>query len=74
MRTTLTLTVDDELAQFIADLPGLVDPSALINRLLHEDMARRGIQIDPTLKTRLQNDEELNEAEFMLDENTHAAE
>ena len=42
MRKTLTLTVDRDLAQFIDDQPGMIDPSAFINQLIHEDMQKKG--------------------------------
>jgi hypothetical protein len=74
MRTTLTLTVDNALAEFIHALPGFIDPSALMNRLLREDMARCGMQPDATLTARLENDDVMTLAEFALDEDTHAAE
>lgn len=73
MRTTLTLNVDQELAEFIANQQGSVDPSALINKLLHEEMSRKGIHIDSHLKSKLQDDEVLQALEMHMDENTHAA-
>jgi hypothetical protein len=73
MRTTLTLTVEEEMARFIASQQGLVDPSALINKLIHEDMERKGIQISSDSKSKLQDDEILQALELHIDENTHAA-
>ncbi|MCE3235599.1 MAG: hypothetical protein K0Q50_1779 [Vampirovibrio sp.] len=73
MRTTLTLTVDEEMARFINEQPGLVDTSALINKLIHEDMMRKGITVDPAIKAKLQQDDVLQTLELYADENTHAA-
>lgn len=73
MRTTLTLTVDEETARVMTESPaGFGDPSALINKLIHEDMARKGVRIDPTLKSRMQKDDIAQTVELFLDENTHA--
>ena len=38
MHTTLTLTLDQYLADFIQQQPGTLDPSAFINTLILEDM------------------------------------
>lgn len=71
MRKTLTLTLDQETARFICQDP-VMDPSALINQLFHQDMTRRGIQIDPEYKTRMK-DEMIQAFELYLDEDTPAA-
>lgn len=73
MKTTLILTVDEELAEFIQNQPGVVDPSAFINKLFHEEMVRKSVRLDPGLKSSIRNDEVKREAELFLDENTHAA-
>lgn len=73
MRTTLTLTVDEEMARFINEQPGLVDTSALISKLIHEDMMRKGITVDLAIKAKLQQDDVLQTLELYADENTHAA-
>ncbi|HEY9686252.1 MAG TPA: hypothetical protein V6C52_04680 [Coleofasciculaceae cyanobacterium] len=72
MRKTLTLTVDEEMAQFINNQPGTNDPSALINKLFHEEMKRKGFQADPSMRARMR-DEVIQEFELFLDANTHAA-
>lgn len=73
MITTLTLTVDPDTAKFIQEQPGVVDPSALINQLIHEDMTEKGIQLHPKTVNQIENDEVLQELELYLDEDTHAA-
>jgi hypothetical protein len=72
MRKTLTLTVDEEMAQFINSQPGTNDPSALINKLFHEEMKRKGFQSDPSVQARMR-DEVIQEFELFMDANTHAA-
>jgi hypothetical protein len=42
MRTTFVLTVDESLADFIYNQQGSVDPSAFVNKLVHDEMARLG--------------------------------
>lgn len=72
MRMTLTLTVDEDLAQFIQHQPGMMDASAFINQLLHDACRRRGIYIDNHLKAKIKDD--VNQAaELILDESTHSA-
>jgi hypothetical protein len=73
VKTTLILTVEEEMAEFIRNQPGMVDPSAFINKLFHDDMARKSITLDPRLRSSIRNDEVKREAELFLDENTHAA-
>jgi len=71
MRTTLTLEVNDELSEFLNNQAGTTDPSALINKLLRDEMSRQG-----TTDRQLQfNDQDGLQAEMenFLDENTHAA-
>lgn len=71
MRATVVLTVDDALAEFMNSQQGLMDPSALINQLIHEEMAaHEGNKGDPA---RL-DDPVLVEQEAWLDADTHAAE
>lgn len=73
MRSTLILEVDDQMSEFIKSQQGLVDPSALVNKLLHEEMAREGIDMNSPGQAATQHDETQVAMEEFLDENTHAA-
>ena len=72
MRTTLTLTVDEDLAEFVRNQQGIVDPSAFISMLLREDMERRGIRIDSPARSQSQ-DAISRELELLMDEDAPAA-
>lgn len=48
MHTTLTLTLDQYLADFIQQQPGTLDPSAFINTLILEDMRHIHMQHNKT--------------------------
>ena len=74
MRKTLVLSVERELVQFMETQQGLVDPSALINKLFHEDMQRKGFKPDSNIKSKLQQDEVLQELELLADEDAFSAE
>lgn len=71
MRSTLILEVDDRMSEFIKNQQGLVDPSALINKLLREEMAREGMDAKSGQAPK-QDDIKVAMEEF-LDENTPAA-
>ncbi len=69
MRTTLVLTLDDELAAFLYNRPGMVDPSAMVNRLVRQAMARHPEQA----ASGTVSDGVSVAMEAMLDEDTPAA-
>ncbi len=70
---TAVLTVNEELAQFIENQQGMVDPSALVNKLIHDEMDRQGFQVDKQAPSPLE-DKTLEALELFLDEDTHPAE
>lgn len=72
MRKTLTITVDNELAEFIDKQPGMVDPSEFINRLFQQDMQKKGFQMSPSTHREL-HDEVVKELELMVDQDIPAA-
>jgi hypothetical protein len=71
MRTTFVLTVDDELSDFIGSR-GTVDPSALVNQLIRQEMEARNYRPKPGEVEKISNDPVLVGLEEHLDENTHA--
>lgn len=73
MRATITLSVDPETAEFIRSQPGTEDPSAIVNKLIQDEMKRKGVTIDQRRKTEIENDEVLQQFELLLDEDTHAS-
>jgi len=72
MRKTLTLTLDNELAEFIQNQQGMVDPSEYINHLFHEDMKKHGFQLNPTTKQAIQDDV-IKELELSVDRDIPSA-
>ena len=42
MANTVVLDIDKDLAEFIRHQSGVVDPSAFVNQLLHQEMQREG--------------------------------
>jgi hypothetical protein len=72
MRKTLTLTVDQKLAEFIDAQPGLVDPSEFVNRLFHQDMQKKGFQMSQHTERQL-HDDVVKELELMADGDIPAA-
>lgn len=66
MRKTLTLTLDNELAEFIQNQQGMVDPSEYMNQLFHEDMKKHGFQADQSTKQAIQDDV-IKELELSVD-------
>jgi len=72
MRKTMTLTVDCQIADFIQNQPGMVDPSAYITQLFHEDMKKHGFQMSPQTKHAL-NDDVIKELELSVDQNIPSA-
>jgi hypothetical protein len=71
MRSTLILEVDDQISEFINSQQGLVDPSALVNKLLRDEMKREGSQADG--RGEAYNDDIKVAMEEFVDENTPAA-
>ena len=73
MRTTLVLTVDETLGEFLENQQGLSDPSALVNKLLHEAMQN---EVQPAVQASdrgLPAHDDVDVAlEEHLDENTHS--
>lgn len=72
MKKTLILDVNDELAEFIEQQPGLVDTSALINELFHKDMQKKGFHLSPHTQQRM-HDEVVKELELWADKDIPAA-
>lgn len=71
MRTTLTITVDQDLADFIHRQPGVIDPSAFINKLIHDDIRKQNISPGDTKNNKA--DKTVKELELSLDEQIPAA-
>ena len=72
MRKTVTLTLGPDLADFIDQQPGMVDPSAFMARLFHEEMKRQGFQFNPNANPG-DHDEVLHELERMTERDIPAA-
>ncbi len=72
MRKTVTLTLEPELAEFIDQQPGMVDPSAFMARLFYEEMQRQGFQFNAQAKPG-EHDEVLHELERMTEQSIPAA-
>lgn len=73
MKTTLLVKLEPENQAFIQAQKDFTDPSALINKLFHEEIQRRGIKIDPALKESMAKDKVGQQLELMADEATPAA-
>jgi hypothetical protein len=72
MRKTLTLSLNEELADFIDSQPGMVDPSAFITELFHQDMRKYGFHLSPGNSQGL-HDEVVKELELWADKDAPAA-
>lgn len=73
MRSTLILEVDDDLSAFIENQQGLVDPSALVNKLVREEIKREGLQPEGARQNKTQPNTVHRALEELVDEDTHAA-
>ncbi len=73
MRNTLTLSVDDELADFIDSQQEMADPSVLIMKLFHKDMEKHGFPINSHAAQRASEDEVIKELELSVDREIPAA-
>ena len=75
MKTTLTITVEKELAEFIRQQPQTIDPSAYINQLIFNDIRNNSAKGQPSRSDqgKVQNDAEAQEMERWMDEQTPAA-
>jgi hypothetical protein len=72
MRKTLILDVNDELAEFIDNQPGTVDPSTFMNELFHKDMQKNGFHLSSNTQQQM-HDEVVKELELWADNNIPAA-
>lgn len=73
MRNTLSITLEPELADFVQNQAGTVDPSALINKLFYDDMKRKGVTLNSQSQAKVANDAESRAAEEMLDQQIPSA-
>ncbi len=67
MSHTVILTLNDEVATFIHNYPGINDPSALVNKLIRAEMQASDIETPPT-----KNDSTKQALEEFVDLDTHA--
>jgi hypothetical protein len=44
----MVIDIDKDLAEFVRHQPGAVDPSALVNQLIHQEMQREGFSVSPS--------------------------
>lgn len=72
MRTSFVVSVSDELMGFIQQQYNQIDPSALVNKLIHDEMKRKGFQSRQKIEHASQ-DPILEELELSLDADTPAA-
>lgn len=71
MRTTLVVTLDEDVQEFLST-QGTIDPTGMISMLIHQDMERQGFK--PSRQAmQAQEDSQKKEMELLLDQDTPAA-